>query len=94
VQAYWSDLHWDHRSAHKVTEVEALLTARGVRRIRLSPDAPDFNPIEQCWSKINTWLCQAKAWTAEVLIDTIKDVLDALPSLSLLFFGLNSPERS
>lgn len=69
---------WDNLSAHKVAGVEALITARGARLIPLSPYSPDFNPIEQCWSKIKTWLRRAKARTVDALIDAIKDALDTV----------------
>jgi transposase len=69
---------WDHLSAHKVAGVEERLMARGARRIRLSPYAPDFNPIAQCWSKSKTWLRRAKARTVEALIDAIKHALDTV----------------
>jgi transposase len=69
---------WDNLSAHKVAGVEELLAARGARLIRLSPYSPDFNPIEQCWSKIKTFLRRAKARTVEALIDAIKHALDTI----------------
>lgn len=69
---------WDNLSAHKVAGVEELLTARGTRLIRLSPYAPDFNPIEQCWSKIKTFLRRAKVRTVEALIDAIKHAFDTV----------------
>jgi len=69
---------WDNLSAHKAAGVEALLTARGARLIRLSPYSPDFNPIEQCWSKMKTWLRRAKARTVEALIEAINHALDTV----------------
>jgi transposase len=69
---------WDNLSAHKGAGVEALLTACGARLIRLAPYSPDFNPIEQCWSKIKTFLRRAKARTVEALIEAIKHALDTI----------------
>lgn len=69
---------WDNLSAHKVAGVEALLATRGARLLRLSPYSPDFNPIEQCWSKIKTALRRAKARTVDALIDAIKQALDTI----------------
>ena len=69
---------WDNLSAHKVAGVEELLATRGARLIRLSPYSPDFNPIEQCWSKIKTYLRRAKARTVEALIAAIKEALDTI----------------
>jgi transposase len=69
---------WDNLAAHKVPGVEALITARGARLLWLSPYSPDFNPIEQCWSKSKTWLRQAKARTVDALMDAIKHALDTI----------------
>ena len=69
---------WDNLAAHKVAGVEEVLTARGARLIRLSPYSPDFNPIEQCWSKMKTFLRRAKARTVEALIEAIKHTLDTV----------------
>jgi transposase len=69
---------WENLSAHQVAGVEALLAKRGVRLLRLSPYAPDFTPIEQCWSKSKTYLRRAKARTGEALIEAIKEALDTV----------------
>ena len=69
---------WDNLAAHKVAGIEALMTARGARLLRLSPYSPDFNPIEHCWAKITTVLRQAKARTIDALIDAIKQALDTV----------------
>lgn len=74
---------WDNLSAHKVSGVAALLAARGARLIRLSPSFPDFNPIEQCWSKIKTFLRRAKARTVEALIDAIQEALDTVTATDI-----------
>jgi transposase len=74
---------WDNLAAHKVAGVEELLTARGARLLRLSPYSPDFNPIEQCWSKMKTFLRRAKARTVEALIDAIKQALDTVTAADI-----------
>jgi transposase len=74
---------WDNLSAHQVSGVEAVLTARGARLLRLSPYAPDCNPIEQCWSKMNTFLRRVKARTVEALIDAIKHALDTVTEAAI-----------
>jgi transposase len=65
----------DNLRAHKVVGVEQSITVRGARLIYLSPYSPDFNPIEQCWSKIKTFLRAAKARTIEALLEAIKQAL-------------------
>jgi DDE superfamily endonuclease len=42
----------DNLSAHNVGGVRELIEAAGARRIYLPPYSPDFNPIEQAWSKV------------------------------------------
>jgi transposase len=74
---------WDNLSAHKVAGVAELLATRGARLLRLSPYAPDFNPIEQCWSKMKTSLRQAKARTVEMLIAAIKAALDMITTADI-----------
>jgi transposase len=63
--------------------VEEGLMARGARLRRLSPYAPDFNPIEPCWSKLKTFVRRAKARTVEALIDAIKHALDTVPAADI-----------
>jgi transposase len=74
---------WDNLSAHKVAGVEELLAARGARLLRLSPYSPDFNPIEQCWSKIKTCLRRAKARTVEALLAAVKEALDTITATDI-----------
>jgi transposase len=74
---------WDTVSAHQGAGVEELLATRGARLIRLSPYSPDFNPIEQCWSKIKTFLRRAKARTVEALITAIKEALDTVTATDI-----------
>ena len=57
----------DNLSAHKVAGVRELVEARGARLVYLPPYSPDFNPIEQAWSKIKQQLRSAKARLVEVL---------------------------
>jgi transposase len=74
---------WENLSAHTVAGVEGLSTARGARLLPWSPYAPDFNPIEHCWSKSKTWRRRAKARTVEALIEAIKDALDTVTTADI-----------
>jgi transposase len=58
---------WDHWPAHKAPERQAQMEAAQAKRLPLPPDSPDFNPIEQCWSKIKEFLRAAEARTREAL---------------------------
>jgi transposase len=45
--------------------IEEVAAARGARVLWLALYAPDFSPIEQCWSKLKACLLAAKARTRE-----------------------------
>ena len=47
---------WDHYSIHKGKEIEQAIVSAGARLIYLPPYSPDFNPIENCWSKVKNIL--------------------------------------
>ena len=57
----------DNLNVHKASQVEEVAAGRGARVLWLAPYSPDFSPIEQCWSKIKTFLRAAKARTREEL---------------------------
>lgn len=65
----------DNLKVHKVAGVEEAIRARGARLLYLAPYSPDFNPIEQCWSKIKTFLRQAKARTSDTVFAAIGQAL-------------------
>lgn len=46
----------DNLSTHKVAEVRETIEARGARLEYLPPYSPDFNPIENLWSKVKQGL--------------------------------------
>ncbi len=62
-------------SAHRVPEVDRLAGAAGARVLRLPPYSPDFNPIEQAFSKVKAALRKAAARTVPGLIDAIGPAL-------------------
>lgn len=65
----------DNLSAHKVSGIREAIEKTGARLLYLPPYSPDFSPIEQCWSKVKTWLRKAKARTVEALDQAIVDAL-------------------
>ena len=68
----------DNLAAHKVAGVRQLIEATGARLLYLPPYSPDFNPIEQAWSKIKHLLRSAKARTVEALEHAIAEALAAI----------------
>jgi len=65
----------DNLPAHKVMGIEQAIESRGATLVYLPPYSPDFSPIEQCWSKVKTWLRKAKARDRETLDKAIVDAL-------------------
>jgi len=57
----------DNLGAHRASRIEEVAAGRGARVLWLPPYSPDFSPIEQCWSKIKTYLRGAKARTGDEL---------------------------
>jgi transposase len=67
----------DNLPAHKVSGARAAIEAVGATMQFLPPYSPDFNPIEQAFSKIKSILRKAAARTVEALEDAIVTALDA-----------------
>lgn len=65
----------DNLSAHKSSRVQHIIAACGARLQYLPPYSSDFNPIEQCWSKVKTALRAAKARTWEALVEALGSAL-------------------
>jgi len=57
----------DNLSAHKSEEARELIEARGCELLFLPPYSPDYNPIEEAFSKIKALLRKAQARTKEAL---------------------------
>ncbi len=68
----------DNLSSHKAPQVRELIERAGCRLLLLPPYSPDFNPIEQAWSKLKTLLRSMGARTREALETALTHVLDAL----------------
>ena len=69
-----------HRQAHQVAGVAAACAAAGVRLLDLPPSAPDFSPLEACWSKVKALPRAQAARTLEALEQAIAEALAALTS--------------
>ena len=70
----------DHLPVHKVVGMAQLVEARGARLLFLPPYSPDFAPIEQAWSKLNTALRTAQARTRQALEQALDQVLACITS--------------
>jgi transposase len=70
----------DNLSAHKVSGVRELIEQAKAGVLYLPPYSPDFNPIEQCWSKFKQLLRSAKARSLGTLESCVADALKAITS--------------
>ncbi len=61
----------DNLRAHKVSGIAELIESAGAFLVYLPPYSPDFNPIEQMWSKIKAFLRMVKARTVDALLEAI-----------------------
>jgi len=78
----------DNLSAHKVQGVRQLIIACGAELLYLPPYSPDFNPIEQCWSKLKLILRTLKARTAEALEQAVaQDLATITPDNARAWFA-------
>lgn len=63
---------WDNVATHKRAAVVALIEAAGARVERLPAYSPDYNPKEECISKVKAELKRAKANTKRKLKNALK----------------------
>ncbi len=81
-----ADLLWyrqivvvDNLSAHKSERARELIKQRGCQLLLyLPPYSPDFNPIEEAFSKIKSALRKAGARTREALIEALGVAISAV----------------
>lgn len=66
----------DNLPAHKVSGVRAAIEAAGAEIRYLPPYSPDFNPIEQAFSKLKALLRKAAARTVPELWGAIASAID------------------
>jgi transposase len=68
----------DNLSAHKGERIRRLIEGKGCELVYLPPYSPDFNPIEQAFSKVKGMLRKAEARTREALIEAMGMALSAV----------------
>ena len=65
----------DNLGAHRASRIEEAAAERGAQVLWLPPYSPDYSPIEQCWSKIKSYLRGAKARTRDQLEEALTAAL-------------------
>ena len=68
----------DNLSSHKAPAVRAAIEASGARLLFLPPYSPDFNAIEQAFSKLKAHLRKAAERTIHGLWNAIGRILDLI----------------
>lgn len=68
----------DNLPPHKNPRVRELIEAAGCRLLYLPPYSPDYNPIENMWSKVKSHLRSAAARTYEALQKAVTNALHAV----------------
>jgi len=70
----------DNLSSHHDPDVIAAVEATGAQVWFLPRYSPDYNPIEEMWSKVKAYLKKVKARTKATLIRAIGDALNTVTS--------------
>ena len=68
----------DNLQVHKMKKVRELIEGRGCSLVFLPSYSPDFNPIEEAFSKIKGFLRKAKARSFEALVQATGGALSAV----------------
>lgn len=78
----------DNLSSHHNSDVIAAVEATGAEVWFLPRYSPDYNPIEEMWSKVKAYLRKESARTKEALICAIANALEAVtPQNAVGWFG-------
>ena len=79
----------DNLSAHKSAGVRTAIEAAGAQLMYLPPYSPDFNPIENMWSKVKEALRSAAARALESLGIALTAALSSVTASDCLGFFQN-----
>ena len=66
----------DNLPAHKISAVREAVEATGAQLLFLPPYSPDFNPIENAFSKLKALLRKAAARTVDELWGAVASAID------------------
>ena len=80
----------DNLATHKVSGVVEAIEEAGARLLYLPPYSPDFNPIENMWSKIKQILRSADPRTEEELMQAAKTAFSAITTADCIGFFFNA----
>jgi transposase len=84
----------DNLSAHKAERVRELIEGEGCELIYLPPYSPDYNPIEQAFSKLKSYVREACARSQDTLMEVIGEALSTITALDAEGFFENCGYRA
>lgn len=73
-------------SAHKPKRIRELIEQQGCELLYLPAYSPDYNPIEEAFSKIKNLLRKAAARSKEALVEAIGQALSAVSAKDALSY--------
>ena len=65
----------DNVRFHYRESIREMIEATGARALFLPAYSPEFNPIEECWSKLKAWIRKRAPRTVEALQDAITEAI-------------------
>lgn len=68
----------DNLSCHRTDAVQKAFEKAGIELLYLPPYSPDFNPIEECWSKFKAVLRKIAARTIESMQEATQKALESI----------------
>ena len=74
----------DNLPAHKARKVREAIEFVGAKVKFLSPYSPDFNPIENCWSKLKEFLRSTDARTYQELDSSISEAINLITDKDII----------
>ncbi len=80
----------DNLATHKVAGVREAVEGAGARLLYLPPYSPDFNPIENMWSKIKQTLRSLAPRTSQELLEAAKTAFAGITVSDCQGFFLNA----
>jgi len=84
----------DNLSAHRPRRIRELIEQQGCKLLYLPAYSPDYNPIEEAFSKIKNLLRKAAARSKEALVEAIGQALSAVTAEDVLGYFEHAGYRS
>ncbi len=76
----------DNLGAHRPKRIRELIEERGCELLYLPAYSPDYNPIEEAFSKVKNLLRRASARTKKTLVEAMGAALSAITAAEALGF--------